>query len=324
MVVQLWHLLIECDGTHVEATKFFDEVAEISMRKQEECLKLPTLRSRAAWVLAGGTCKGELPFAQNSHRIKPQSSPIQQGRSVTPIKDKTDPVQCYHAYLEYRDILHNLEQDHIRVYTDGSRSTETGISGYGLRILHQTGSSVDTIYEKAAGLGQATIQQAELSAIREALFWIVQNSREKNLPVHILTDSKYCYNTCTEHEIRRKNFYLLQEIQNFAHRLQIRNITCTLHWLPSHIENTFIGKRYTGNYYADKLATDGQALSKPEDCKNQVRSVRERLLTAVIEFVNTIENKLELLNSPPNGPSAHADDLSARTDANRNPEHRIP
>ena len=186
--------------------------------------------SRAALILAAGTCKEEITFSRNLYRIVPQSSPITHGRSVKPIKDKTDPVQCYHAYLDYQDILHSLEQNHIRVYTYGSRSTETEISGYGLRIMYQVGSSVQIIHETASGLGHATIQQAELSAIREALFWIVQNLRESNLPVHIFTDSMYCYNTCTEHEIRRKNFYLLQEIQNFAHRLRIRNKSCTLHW----------------------------------------------------------------------------------------------
>ena len=99
---------------------------------------------------------------------------------------------------------------------------------------------------------------------------------------------------------------------------------CTLHWLPSHIENTLVGKRYTGNYYADRLAMDGQASSEPQDCKKQLHKVREQLLTAVIEFTEAIETKLELLNNPPNGPPAHADDLSASTDADRNLGNRIP
>ena len=110
----------------------------------------------------------------------------------------------------------------------------------------------------------------------------------------------------------------------FAHWLQTRNMSCTLHWLPSHIENTLVGKRYTGNYYADRLAMDGQASSEPQDRSKQLHTVRERLLTAVIDFIEAIETKLELLNKPPNGPPAHADDLSASTDADWSLENRIP
>ena len=318
------HLLTECDGTLDEATEFINEMCEISMQKYAEFHALPTRQSRAAWMLAGGSCKATLPSSIDSYRITPQRSPIKQGTSVQPVKDKKDPVQCYHAYIDYQHILCSLPHKHIRIYTDGSRSTNTGISGYGLRILRQDEDSAQIIHEQSEGLGNATIQQAELSAIRESLFCIIRNRKLSDLPIHIFTDSKYCYNACTAHEIRRKNFYLLQEIQHFAHWLQLRNMPCTIHWLPSHIENTLIGKRYTGNYHADLLALDGQAFSVSQDAEKQLHTVRERLLTAVIKFVESIERKLKLLNEQPNGPPAHADDLSAPTDADRNPGNRVP
>ena len=69
---------------------------------------------------------------------------------------------------------------------------------------------------------------------------------------------------------------------------------CTLHWLPSHIENTFGRRRYTGNYYADKLANEGQAKSKVADEKFQLEFVREQILSAVIYLFESIEKRLEL------------------------------
>ena len=116
----------------------------------------------------------------------------------------------------------------------------------------------------------------------------------------------------------------MQEIHHLAHQLKDRGVSCTLHWLPSHIENTFGRKRYTGNYYADKLAIEGQALSTVTDERFQPEFVREQILSAVIYLVEAIEKRLELLNNPPDGPPAHADDLSACTDAERDPGNRIP
>jgi len=133
------HLLTDCDGTWEERRQFFDKVTEISVPKREEYAGLPTQHSKAAWILAGGSCKYISPYSLNSHRIVPLQSPLLQGASVKPVKDKGDPVQCYHAQVEYEDIILELPQSHIRIYTDGSRSTETGICGYGLRILRQTG-----------------------------------------------------------------------------------------------------------------------------------------------------------------------------------------
>ena len=77
-------------------------------------------------------------------------------------------------------------------------------------------------------------------------------------------------------------------------------------------------------YDEDRLVMDGQTSSEPQGCKKQLHRVREQLLTAVIDFIEAIETKLKLLNNPPNGPLAHADNLSANTDADRSLGNRIP
>ena len=92
-----------------------------------------------------------------------------------------------------------------------------------------------------------------------------------------------------------------------------------MHWLPSHIENTASGRLYTGNYYADKLADKGREISTEADKETFLHIVREQILSATIQYVNSIDKKIELLNESPDGPSANADDLSIYAHANRDP-----
>ena len=117
-----------------ERIEFIEKLREISPSKYKEFQLLPeTLKS--AWLLGGGTCREANPFPVSNNRIAPLSSPLQKGNSVNPVKDKADPAQCLEAYAEYREILDSLEKQHLRVYTDGSRSTKSGLAGYGLRII---------------------------------------------------------------------------------------------------------------------------------------------------------------------------------------------
>ena len=115
--------------------------------------------------------------------------------------------------------------------------------------------------------------------------------------------------------MRRTHLYLVQEIKYYASQLRDLGFSCTIHWLPSHIENTSAGKRYTGNYYADKLATNGQKQSNEDQERDQIPFVREQILSASIEVINSIDKKLELTDNPLDGPPAVADDFGACTDA---------
>ena len=89
--------------------------------------------------------------------------------------------------------------------------------------------------------------------------------------------------------------------------------------LPSQIENTLAGKQFTGNHYADRLANEGR--QKPGDGgeKDRISYVREQILTATLQLINKLDNRLELLDNPPDGPSAHADDFGALANADRGP-----
>ena len=47
--------------------------------------------------------------------------------------------------------------------------------------------------------------------------WAWQKNDESRVPVHVSTYSKYTYNASTSVSIQRKNFHLVQEIQNLEH-----------------------------------------------------------------------------------------------------------
>ena len=122
----------------------------------------------------------------------------------------------------------------------------------------------------SSGLGDASINDAELTAVHVALNWLLHKHKGPLVPIHIFTDSKYTYNASTSPLSRRKNFHLIQEIQNLGYRIgDLNNMTRPLmHFVPSHIENTSQGKKRTGNYYADILATEGRKMSSHEDKSN--------------------------------------------------------
>lgn len=64
-------------------------------------------------------------------------------------------------------------------------------------------------------------------------------------------------------DLRKKKFYLAQEIHNLADRIcqQERLESISMHHIPSHIEKTSIVLECTGNYFFDILATEGRKLS---------------------------------------------------------------
>jgi len=146
------------------------------------CLKLSTRCPRATSILARGTCKS----------IRPATQPPQ-GRLLQGAKCQTSSswlVLPRTRGSDYWDVLREVQHNQIRVYANGSMSTETGIRRY------DWGSSSE-------GLGGATIQPAELFVILKLLLWIVQNTRQANIPVIIFMDMRYRYDACSAYDIER-------------------------------------------------------------------------------------------------------------------------
>ena len=235
------HLLTTCPKTKIYREAYFDEIKKISPDKADELSALPPDR-QWIWILGAGTIREEGPDPLSNNRIHRLHAGITAGKSVTPVQDKSNEDECLNAYYEYPDILSELEPVHIRVYTDGSHCPETKKTGYGIRIVFHSGGRETVIHEVSDGLGESTINVAELAVVYEAVKWLIQRieSDIPHVPVHIFTDSKYTFNASTSMSIRRKNFHWVQEIQNFGHRLSsINNMPYPcMHYIPSHIEHT--------------------------------------------------------------------------------------
>ena len=168
------------------------------------------------------------------------------------------------------------------------------------------------LLQKSEGLGDASINDAELTAVYDALNWLFHKCESSLAPIHIFTDRTYTFNASTTLFPRRKSIHLIQEIRNLGYRIgDLKHMTRPLmHFVPSHIENTSQGKKRTGDYYADMLATEGRKMSTPDDKYKYLEVVRGNLLTATTQMLDSIDKKLNIFRIP-DGPSIHVDDLSA-------------
>ena len=143
----------------------------------------------------------------------------------------------------------------------------------------------------SAGLGDASINDAELTAVHVALNWLLHKHRGPLVPIHIFTDSTYTFNASTSLLSSRKNFHLTQEINSLGYRIgDLNNMTRPLmYFVPSHNENTSQGKKRIGNYDADILATEGRKMSTHEDKSKYLETLRGNLLTTAIQMLESID-----------------------------------
>ena len=84
----------------------------------------------------------------------------------------------------------------------------------------------------------------------------------------------------------------------------------TVHWVPSHTENTTYGHLpIVGNQKADRLAEAARKRSKSEDSKNQTEKVRHEQVSAISQWLKAMEKllKKEKDPQPPDGPSLRDD-----------------
>ena len=318
------HILSSCTGTSKERIVYKKQIENASKEKLKEFEEMQE-DQKWKWILAGGTSREANPYPVRQNRIAAAKSPVEKGKCVAPVRNKNDPLECLRAYNEYRQILSELEPKHIRIYTDGSHSIKRNTTGYGISAILQDGPISEKLFDKSHGLGSASVQQAEMRAVRDALSSLLADKDilHTKVPVHIFTDSKYTFDASTAAELRSKHFYITQEIHNLAYRIKSAGMNVEMHWLPSHIENTAAGIKKTGNFHADHLANRGRQLSAKTNEKDFVHNVRELILSHSIALVNSLDPRLQLLNEPPDGPSATADDLNACVHAARDSSPRL-
>lgn len=137
-------------------------------------------------------------------------------------------------------VLEDLEA--IVVYTDGACSGNPGPAGIGA-LLRYMGRE----REISESIGEATNNIAELKAVRAALRAI----RNRDLPVHLYTDSEYVRGLLVRGWKAKKNTRLVNEIKALTRTFP----QLTIRWVEGHAGNE-------DNERVDRLARKGLQTSK--------------------------------------------------------------
>jgi ribonuclease HI len=136
--------------------------------------------------------------------------------------------------------LEDLEA--IVAYTDGACSGNPGPAGIGV-LLRYMGRE----REISESIGQATNNIAELKAVQAAL----QAIRNRELPVHLYTDSEYVRGLLVRGWKAKKNTELVDEIRALARRFP----QLSIRWVEGHAGNE-------DNERVDQLARKGLAQTR--------------------------------------------------------------
>ena len=82
-------------------------------------------------------------------------------------------------------------------------------------------------------------------------------------------------------------------------------------------------KSFIRNYHFDKLVNEDQARLTQADRSLQLHHIRDKLVSAVINLVESTDKQRKLLNNPPYGSPVSGDDRSASDDADRDSDISI-
>lgn len=217
--------------------------------------KRMSFKGNKVWVPVD---KNDIPIIENGkilikynlkqnyeYRVKPESLKSADPENLVPKKNKKAkkksgtkkaPEPGLHSLFdEAKGIIH--------VYTDGASSGNPGPSGIGIFLKYNKHEKKISRY-----IGQGTNNIAELEAIKTGLLEI----KNRNLPVHLYTDSSYALGLLTKGWKPKKNQQLVESIKELLKQFsQLSFIKVKGH------------SGITGNEIADGLATS--AIEKKQD-----------------------------------------------------------
>lgn len=149
----------------------------------------------------------------------------------------------------------------VEIYTDGSCTNngviEKSYGAYSFIIVENE----SIIYEYVKYEKNITNQIMELSAIKNALCFIVENNYDKN--VTIFTDSQYSINVITGIWKAKVNLNIIRDIVSI---IDNNNLNIIFNWVKGHSSNKY-------NNYCDELCTkevNKQGLKSFEEMKYNV------------------------------------------------------
>ena len=172
------------------------------------------------------------------------------------------------------------------------------------------------VHRASIEIGETSNNVAELQAIHYELQWILNNRASVIRPsrsIRVFTDSQYSRNALLNPIPTSNHFYLVESIVSLGARLRFDCRTAvTLHWIPSHIEQTTWGWRpIHGNREADKLAETTRDRSKPEHSERQVARIRAKVSELVTHFLQVVEKAFQTPQDPKNLDGPSSDDFDS-------------
>jgi len=142
----------------------------------------------------------------------------------------------------------------ITIYTDGSSSSNPGLSGWAYVIIPKLDS--EQLIVAAGGSPHSTSNRMELTAVIEALTEVEQHSHQNpGEPITLYTDSQYVSRAINEEWLDRWIMNNFKNIKNQDLWLKLYRLICKLNiqvqWVRAHSNNTY-------NELADRLAKEAR------------------------------------------------------------------
>jgi ribonuclease HI len=171
------------------------------------------------------------------------------------------PQQKELALSDADNLVNNLRQHSIVIYSDGSALGNPGPAGAGAFITYQQPGADPISYHLLHPLGHSTNNAGELWGIGMALTCVIDDqilrTAARLCPVYILTDSLWTTSTLDKgfslnhnlNAITCSILSLIDRIEKFSVRRPRR------YWVPGHVD-------LADNVTADALALQGSELSK--------------------------------------------------------------
>jgi ribonuclease HI len=234
-----------------------------------------------AWLLTAG----ESQVSDISRRN--YDLPIIETDSLPEIEDKQNNNEAAEALKKYMQIREAINDETLRIYTDGSKIKTKAGSGY---IIYK---SDDVIHSNQKPLNNCEVDSAELYAIYIALKYVKHELRLREKErIHLFTDSRHALDALAEHTQNSRDHRILNRIQKCVQSL---NIELILHWIPSHLEPKINGRkqRIEGNFIADSIAKQAAKSDEPSiDYAKTFIHIPNKITHICAKFTYAIDTKI--------------------------------
>jgi ribonuclease HI len=275
------HLLDDCTETKLIRKSFRDSLKSISVEHAQTFDKIHIPEGRLAWLLTAG----ESQVSDISRRN--YDLPIIETDSLPEIEDKQNNNEAAEALKKYMQIREAINDETLRIYTDGSKIKTKAGSGY---IIYK---SDDVIHSNQKPLNNCEVDSAELYAIYIALKYVKHELRLREKErIHLFTDSRHALDALAEHTQNSRDHRILNRIQKCVQSL---NIELILHWIPSHLEPKINGRkqRIEGNFIADSIAKQAAKSDEPSiDYAKTFIHIPNKITHICAKFTYAIDTKI--------------------------------